>query len=352
MVGAFVALFPASAAGQRHIDAFRTGMTAFDQRRWDEAARQFEIAAQAKSDSDERVRLYGMRSETYLPHYFLGVALFQKGDFLGAITAFDAADRAGAVRKNAAYYGRLQDLRKQAAAKTMVAAVTTSTVATTSMPATSTTTTVPVAVVVPPTGGTTSIAAADGSTALLAAQQAIQKAIREQQALQATTDIKALRQLDGAVARLEQQAIAQLNNAMARLDASNGSSADDLREVMRLANEAADAFGIARQTASRVVQRVTEELIAATKPYFVGQYSAARTALDRLNYPPSRFAVQLWLFQAAASYSLYAIDGRRDETLRREAERKVRECRGVAAGFTPDARVFSPKFVQFFNAVK
>ena len=60
--------------------------------------------------------------------------------------------------------------------------------------------------------------------------------------------------------------------------------------------------------------------------------------------------MQVRLFRAASAYALFITGGERDQKLRQEAETYVRECRRLAgAGFKPDPRAFSPRFVQFFE---
>jgi hypothetical protein len=56
------------------------------------------------------------------------------------------------------------------------------------------------------------------------------------------------------------------------------------------------------------------------------------------------------LFRAASAYALFITGGQRDQKLRQEAEANVRECRRLStSGFKPDAKAFSPRFVQFFD---
>lgn len=340
-------------SAQRYYDAFRRGMAAIDQKRWAEAARELRAAADEKPDTGERVRLYGVQFEYYLPHYFLGVALFQQGDWQGAVQAFNAADQAGPVKKNAVFYKRLQDLSREASAKSMIARVSTTTsTTTTAPPSPPPTTTTTIAPAGPAPSTTTSAPAADLSAPVREAEQAVQKAIAERQAVDALPDLDVLRQLDASFARADRTARTDLDAAVARIDSGRRGNAADLREAVTKAQSALGGFQQARQLADADVKRITSELIAATKPYFAGQYAAAKTALARLNYPGGRFAAQLRLFRGAVAYALYSLDRQRDETLRREAETNVRECRRLATTFKPDPRAFSPKFIQFFSAIK
>ena len=165
-------------------------------------------------------------------------------------------------------------------------------------------------------------------------------------------DIAALRQIDPNLARREAAARKALDEATRLLESGQRGNPSDLREAVRQAQLALSGVQETRRLAAAAVTRVTTELVAATRPYFTGDYAAATAALARLKYPPSRFATQLGLFKAAASYALYALDNERDQTLRREAEANVRECRRIAPGLKPDPETFSPRFIQFFVATK
>jgi tetratricopeptide (TPR) repeat protein len=357
---ALVTFCVSHAGAQRYLDAFTNGIRAIDQQRWAEAARQMEAAAAERPDTGDNTRVYGTRFENYLPNYFLGVALYQMNDFARAIQAFNASEQLGGVKKNAGYYRRLQDLRREAQGKIVVASVTTTAPPATSTvppaPALTTTSTGLVPVTVPATTTTTTPAPPPpgvNPAALLAAEQAVQRATQQRQTIDALPDLEALRQIDRNLATADRSARDNLDRATARLETGRRGNAADLREAVPLAQAAVAGFQRSAQLAGDAVRRVTGELVAATKPYFSGQYAAAQTALERLNYPSSRFAAQLRLFRAATAYSLYALSGQRDETLRQDAETNIRECRRIAGtGFKPDARAFSPRFAQFFETTR
>src|SRR5262245_48866059 len=45
------------------------------------------------------VQTYGLQFVDYLPHYYLGVCLFEQQDYVASIEAFNASEQQGAVRK-------------------------------------------------------------------------------------------------------------------------------------------------------------------------------------------------------------------------------------------------------------
>jgi tetratricopeptide (TPR) repeat protein len=66
--------------------------------KWDKAAEGLRSAISENPDSAERLRLYGMRFDVYMPHYYLGEALFQQGDCAGAVAAWDEAISRGVIQ--------------------------------------------------------------------------------------------------------------------------------------------------------------------------------------------------------------------------------------------------------------
>ncbi|MEQ1759521.1 MAG: hypothetical protein ABL986_14470 [Vicinamibacterales bacterium] len=90
-------------------DAFRDGIRARNDRRWAEAATRMRAAIQENAtESTEKVRITGLafisfNSVEYLPHYFLGEALFNGGDCVAAVTAWEESERQGAVRSKAEF---------------------------------------------------------------------------------------------------------------------------------------------------------------------------------------------------------------------------------------------------------
>jgi hypothetical protein len=82
-------------------EAFRRGMQARDDQEWPVVAQRMRDAiAQRPQESTERIgaRL-GFGGDEYLPHYFLGEALFRSGDCAGAVNAWAISERQGVVQK-------------------------------------------------------------------------------------------------------------------------------------------------------------------------------------------------------------------------------------------------------------
>jgi hypothetical protein len=86
---------------------YRAGVRAFDFKQWEEAAKNFGAAAQLKGDTDERVRILGMRQEVYLPNYYLGQSYRELKRCEDALRAWDQSEKAGVVQKNSSEHKRL-----------------------------------------------------------------------------------------------------------------------------------------------------------------------------------------------------------------------------------------------------
>ncbi len=74
---ALVGRLPAAANPE---DSFKQGIEAADLKRWEEAARHLrEAIAEDPQESEKRVLLSGVFTRPYLPHFYLGVALYNAG---------------------------------------------------------------------------------------------------------------------------------------------------------------------------------------------------------------------------------------------------------------------------------
>jgi hypothetical protein len=94
-----------TAAGARadYRESYRKGIEAVDRGNWAEAAKRMREALAEQPREGERLKLYGMRFEDYLPHYYLGLALYNAKDCQGALQAWQVSDSQGAVRKTGRY---------------------------------------------------------------------------------------------------------------------------------------------------------------------------------------------------------------------------------------------------------
>jgi hypothetical protein len=97
-------------------ESYRKGMEAVDRKQWAETAKHMQEALAENPKEGEKVRLYGSRFETYLPYFYLGLALVNTGDCEGAVKAFASSEEQGAIR-GTPKQSELQDGRKKCEAK-------------------------------------------------------------------------------------------------------------------------------------------------------------------------------------------------------------------------------------------
>lgn len=79
---------------------YREAIRAIDFKNWNEAARRLRSAIDKKSQEGGMILIYGVRNETYLPHYFLGVALYNQGQCSEAMVEWDKSLDQGAIHKS------------------------------------------------------------------------------------------------------------------------------------------------------------------------------------------------------------------------------------------------------------
>ena len=110
-----------SAARADYKETYRKGIEALDRKRWPDVARLMREAIAENPREGERIKLYGLRFEAYVPHFCLGLALAETGDCEGAVRAFDASEAAGAIRSTP-HYSALLNARKNCASRIAKAA--------------------------------------------------------------------------------------------------------------------------------------------------------------------------------------------------------------------------------------
>lgn len=70
----------------------------FEDGNYSEAVKKFSDAISDNPDSAARVKLYGMRYDSYIPHYFLGESYFKLNDCTSALAAWDKALESGVIQ--------------------------------------------------------------------------------------------------------------------------------------------------------------------------------------------------------------------------------------------------------------
>jgi hypothetical protein len=349
---AALAVLPSPARAD-YKDSYRKGIELAEKGNWTEAARHMRAALAEQPREGEQVKLYGMRFEPYLPHYYLGLALSNAGDCEGALRAWDASQGQGAVQKTA-QFKTLQKSRE--ACQVRLAKKSPS--------------------AHPPGPDAAAVAqavqAADGEIAKA------EEAGRAIAALETDPLLAASWAQEAALGGGQKQARDLVASAKAKLQAAKDkrdlASIGEAREMASRASQQLDAVrqeaGRRREAARLTAEKKAAdesrrtadkspspspspgppaELLQAARAYFGGQYRAAADSLARVSYPGGPAAVQALLFRAAARHSLYVIGGQTDDALRQSALADVQALRKLDPRFTPDPQAFSPRFRQFFR---
>ena len=122
LVACLALALPASA--QEKDEAFRRGLEARGDKKWQEAATQMRNAIQSDAQESTRKvgggfgRLLGRAPQTeYLPHYFLGEALLNLNDCAGAVEAWSVSEQQRAVNSNGDFAKAIQDGYKVCSSK-------------------------------------------------------------------------------------------------------------------------------------------------------------------------------------------------------------------------------------------
>lgn len=95
--------------------------------------------------------------------------------------------------------------------------------------------------------------------------------------------------------------------------------------------------------------RTPTPLHQAAEAYFAGRYDQVLALLENVTLAGRQAQAHLYLFRAAALYSLYLIGDQPDPDLLSAAQANVESCLQSDASLEPLEEAFSPRFVQFFR---
>jgi tetratricopeptide (TPR) repeat protein len=325
-------------------------LDALDRQRWAEAVALLKEAIKEKPrDDNERIHIRATIYVPYIPHYYLGLALFRLNDCQGAVKEWRESESHGVVTRASKELDSLRQNRKVCEDRLQPA-----------------------------------VASAAGK-----AEDALRMAAdksNDVRALAAKPELAGVWQKNVDLGPLAAQADQQLATARTRLD--GGKKSLDLGEIEAsrgLAAAAAASLDKVRQNGDAEVRRLaalnaptekppappspspapppqappqrtatpTPELLrAAARNYFDGQYGTAISLLKSASYDSGAAAVQSRLFHSAAAFALYVSSGQRDKALLQEAQAQARDCKRLDAACAPDPEWFSPRFVQFFRSAQ
>lgn len=276
-------------------DTYRKALEAVDRKRWPEVVELMREAIAQNPREGEKVKLYGMRFETYLPHFHLGMALSQTGECAGALRAFEASESQGAVRSTPVYT-QLVDAR---AACQKLAGPATPPPRPSAPPATAPPAPPPTPALTPtpppptPPPPTPSAAPSRPPPSPSPTPTRMPPPTPTPRPLPTPSAPPAPASLRPGPA--------------------------------------------------------PPELVRAAEAYFSGRYDEAAGLLERIPGLSGRPAAQAHLLRAAARFALFRIGGERDAALRQRALEDVAACRRADPELAPDPEAFPPPFAELFR---
>jgi hypothetical protein len=312
-----------------------------DAKSWGEVEALLRQAIAEQPREGDEIKIYGMRFETYLPHYYLGLARFQQGDCGTALREWGLSLEQGAIKGNEKR--ALQQNQKTCETRTAA-----------SSPAPSP----------PPAPSPTPPAALAAAQSDLARVEGLS---REVAAIEGDPDV----QKAGGLGEPARKARDLLAAARAQVEAaSKGTEAKPAEDARAAVGAAAAAFEdlkkVALQKRDEAHRRLAvtlsspspspkgaqapAELLEGAQAYFDGRYKDAVGLLERPAVKePAPVAAQGCLLRAAARYALFLVGAEKEEPLKAAAGSDVRVCKRLGVS-GPDPRVFSPRFVDFYRA--
>lgn len=407
MACVFLALSFASAAQAEFKRNYTLGKKAFEDGDYKEAISKLQDAIQDNPESAERVKIYGMRYDSYIPHYFLGEAYFRMNDCTSAMAAWNKALQLGVIQSLDEYASMQKNM-----ASCKVTTVDVSKIA---------------------QEATTEINALQDSNRSFAKLQN-ENALRQEWASKWQPEltrneqlVQTLQQrLEKATADANPDAIeAIINEAKSAASAIIGTEKLAQAQVKAIQAQGAEAERVARENARRDLQNSTRLARAAetypdangqmqnllaelqrqisvgeglgdtassanlkeqtqvidnvlrryklavqdwqaqkqsiadrTPPpdlkriaeaYFAGDYETAVKLASPDTFSKDRAKIQALLFRAAANYNLYVRSGEQQQAKLNQVQSDIRAIKKMNSGFSPYIAAFSPRFLALFK---
>jgi len=95
----FVFLSPGALhAGPKKPEEFKNGIKAQDREDWPGSVPLLRQSLEKLPEDGELVRIYGTKYKSYLPHYYIGLALYKQNDCAGALKEWEECMGVGAVQ--------------------------------------------------------------------------------------------------------------------------------------------------------------------------------------------------------------------------------------------------------------
>lgn len=377
-------LLPGPASGD-YQDHYKKGLEAAEAGDWPTVEASMKAAIAEEPAAKTRFIL-----RAYTPYYYLGRALFEKGDCEGAVKAWGTSESQGVVQRNDEAWADLQQKRqlcRQQEAARVQAVKDAEAAVVEAEEAAKGIANMPGPVLAPLwESGDPSLAqrAAEARRLLASARSSLSDDAEKV----ASDKVRELAERATLGFRAIQRDADQMR---ARLAAERDSAAESLAPVQNRARQAlrsaaflqpypprvrravselqallaaseANAPGATAESLARLGERLGEaastlertiigpprELLAAAEAYFAADYEQAIQILEEASFNQRRASSQRHLFLAAARFALYVAGGQQDDGLLQASREDVLACREADSRLVPTREDFSPRFVTFF----
>ncbi|MEJ2085172.1 MAG: hypothetical protein P8Y44_05760 [Acidobacteriota bacterium] len=387
-VATLLGRLPASAVD--YVEYYKVGLSASENGEWEQAIEMMRRAIEIQHEAKVRVKkaLYFKR---YLPHYYLGRALFESGDCEGALASWAESESQDIVTRYPEYerlrIDREACLQLQAQAEHFFESAK-DTVA---------------------SAGASAIEArrrladlqATGTSGAASLSERLARAetdLRDAEILlRGGRDVDDLRLAVTSAARAREGFDSVAREASQWLKSVVSDEVRTRAELVRLQSEATESIarseflrpfpkGVAtrrsrveslvervenlqqvvsipdlRQLASQLEQAIADldaaiimppkELSTAAEAYLAGRYSQVLEILSDTDFSSDRVMAHAHLLQAAALYSLSYSQTEPDPELLAMAREEIRSCRSLDNEISAQSTaVFSPRFIEFFHS--
>lgn len=372
-----------------------------------EAIEKLKDAIADNPESNERVKIYGMRYDSYIPHYFLGESYFQMNDCASAMAAWNKALQVGVIQgldefssmqKNMAAckvdtvdvskiaatasseidvlettnrsFAKLQNeslLKQEWASKWQPELTRSESLAQTLRQRLdkATADSDPDAIETIISEAKSAVDALSGTEKLAQAQV---KAIRSQGAeAERLARESARRELQNAT-RMARSAETydggneQMTSLLADLQRQisvgeslgETASSDNINEQTQVINNVLRRYNLAVQDWQAQKQSIADrtppaDLKRVAEAYFAGDYESAVKLATPDSFKKDRAKIQALLFRAAANYTLYVRSGEQQQAILSQVQNDIRTIKKMNSRFSPYIAAFSPRFLALFK---
>ncbi len=379
----------------------------FEDGDYSEAIEKLKDAINDNPDSAARVKLYGMRYDSYTPHYFLGEAYFKLNDCSSAMAAWGKALEAGVVQNLDIFssmqanmgnckvdaidvsgiaaeagseidgldtaissYAKLQNesqLRSEWSSKWQPELNQSQQLAQTLRQRLTIATdeSDPDAIKAIASEAKRAVSALNGSERLALAQvKAIQEKGVEAERLARDEARENLLNVIGSAKGAERHegSNAQMQSLLADLErqVSTGealgatASSVNIKEQTQIIGNVLRRYNLSVQDWQAQQQSIADrippaELKSLAESYFSGNYQNVADSASPDGFSKNRAKIQALLFRAAANHKLYVRSGQENPGALRQAENDIRAIKQIDRRFSPYIAAFSPSFLALFQ---